>query len=59
MQSLLYTRPKLVFYDLVVERRKKTKTDVYKDDDLLDIVGDLCNFVMDHVVYYKGDYHNP
>ena len=33
--------------------------DVYRDDDLLEIVSDLCNFIMDHVVYYKGDYHNP
>jgi len=34
------------------------KRDVYKDDDLLEIVSDHCNFIIDQIVYYKGDYHN-
>jgi hypothetical protein len=32
--------------------------DVYKDDELIGIVDDVCNFIMDQVVYYKGAFHD-
>ena len=32
--------------------------DPYKDDELIEMVGDLCNFIMDQVVYVNGHYHN-
>jgi len=31
---------------------------VYKDDELLELVGDLCNFILDQIVNVKGDYHD-
>ena len=32
--------------------------DLYKDDELLELVGDLCNFIMYKVIYLKGEYHD-
>jgi hypothetical protein len=29
-----------------------------KDDEILEMVGELCNFIMDEIVYYKGIYHH-
>lgn len=37
---------------------KGKKRDVYKDDELLELVGDVCNFIMDEVIHYKGEYHD-
>jgi hypothetical protein len=37
---------------------KGKKRDVYRDDELLELVGDLCSFIIDHVIYFKGDYHD-
>ena len=34
------------------------KRDPYKDDQLLELVGDLCNFILDQIVYVKGTYHD-
>ena len=34
------------------------KRDPYKDDQLLELVGDLYNFILDQIVYVKGAYHN-
>lgn len=34
------------------------KRDPYKDDQLLDLVGDLCNFILDQIVHVKGAYHD-
>ena len=32
--------------------------DVYKDDELLGLVGDLCGFIIDEVISSIGDYHD-
>ena len=29
------------------------KRDPYKDDQLLELVGDLCNFILDQIVHVK------
>ena len=34
------------------------KIDTYKDDQLLELVGDLCNFILDQIVHVKGIYHD-
>ena len=34
------------------------KRDPYKDDQLLELVGDLCNFILDQIVHVKGTYHD-
>ena len=34
------------------------KRDPYKDDQLLELIGDLCNFILDQIVYVKGTYHD-
>jgi hypothetical protein len=34
------------------------RRDPYKDDELLEIVGDLCNFILDEIVHVKGTYHH-
>ena len=34
------------------------KRDPYKDDQLLELVGDLCNFILDQIVHVKGAYHD-
>ena len=34
------------------------KKDPYKDDQLLELVGDLCNFILDQIVHVKGAYHD-
>jgi hypothetical protein len=31
---------------------------MYKDDELLELVGDLCGFILDKIVHVKGDYHD-
>ena len=28
------------------------------DNQLLKLVGDLCNFILDQIVYVKGTYHD-
>ena len=43
---------------LVVKRRERNKKDSYKDDQLLELVGDLCNFILDQIVHVKGTYHD-
>ena len=35
------------------------KRDPYKDDQLLELIGNLCNFIMDQIVHVKGTYHYP
>ena len=32
--------------------------DIYKDDELLGLVGDLCGFIIDEVISSRGDYHD-
>jgi hypothetical protein len=32
------------------------RRDSYKDEQLLEIVGDLCNFIVDQIVHVKGIY---
>jgi hypothetical protein len=32
--------------------------DVYNDDELLGLVGDLNGFIVDQVISYRGDYHD-
>ena len=34
------------------------KRDSYKDDQPLELVGDLCNFILDQIVHVKGTYHD-
>ena len=34
------------------------KRDPYKDDELLELDGDLCNFILDQIVHVKGAYHD-
>ena len=34
------------------------KRDPYKDDQLLELVSDLCNFILDQIVHVKGAYHD-
>ena len=34
------------------------KRDPYKDDQLLELVGDLCNFILDQIIHVKGTYHD-
>ena len=34
------------------------KRDPYKDDQLLELIGDLCNFILDQIGYVKGTYHD-
>ena len=40
-----------------MERRKRNEKR-YKDDQLLELVGDLCNFMLDQIVHVKGTYHD-
>ena len=35
------------------------KRDPYKDDQLLELVGDLCDFILDQIISNKGSYHDP
>ena len=34
------------------------RNDPHKDDNLLELVGDLCNFIMDQIVLVRGIYHD-
>ena len=34
------------------------KRDLYKDDQLLELVGELCNFILDQIVHVKCAYHD-
>ena len=34
------------------------KGDPYKDDQLLELIDDLCNFILDQIVHVKGIYHD-
>ena len=34
------------------------KIDPYKDDKLLHLVDDHCNFILDQIVHVKGVYHD-
>ena len=34
------------------------KRDPYKDDQLLELVDDLCNFILDQIVHVKGTYND-
>ena len=34
------------------------KRDPYKEDQLLELVSDLCNFILDQIVHVKGAYHD-
>ena len=34
------------------------KRGLYKDDQLLELIGDLYNFILDQIVYVKGIYHD-
>ena len=34
------------------------KRDPYKDDQLLELIGDLYNFILDQNVHIKGTYHD-
>ena len=34
------------------------KRDTYKDDQLLELIDDLYNFILDQIVHVKGTYHD-
>ena len=34
------------------------KKDPYKDDQLLELIGDHCNFILDQIVHVRGAYHD-
>ena len=34
------------------------KIDPYKDNQLLELVCDLCNFILDQIVHVRGAYHD-
>ena len=34
------------------------KKDPYMDDQLLELVGDIYNFILDQIVHVKGTYHD-
>jgi hypothetical protein len=34
------------------------RRDPCKDDELLEIVNDLCNFTLDQIVHVRGTYHH-
>ena len=34
------------------------KRDPYKNDQLFELVGDLCNFILDQIVHVKGAYYD-
>ena len=34
------------------------KRDPYKDDQLLELIGDLYNFILDQIVHVEGIYHD-
>ena len=34
------------------------KRDPYKDDQLLELIGDLCNFILVQIVHVKGTFHD-
>ena len=34
------------------------KRDPYKDDQLLELVDDLCNFILDQIVHVRGAYND-
>ena len=34
------------------------KRDPYKDDQLLELIDNLCNFILDQIVHVKGTYHD-
>ena len=34
------------------------RNDPHKDDNLLELVGDLCNFIIDQIVHVRGLYHD-
>ncbi|XP_066362058.1 uncharacterized protein [Miscanthus floridulus] len=38
---------------------KGVRNDPHKDDNLLDLVNDLCNFIMDQIVHVRDTYHGP
>ena len=50
------TKPKLIL--LQWKEEKEMKRDPYKDDQHLELVGDLCNFILDPIVHVKGTYHD-
>ena len=37
-----------------MERRERNEKDPYKDDQLLELIGDLCNFILNQIVHVKG-----
>ena len=53
---VLNTKPKLVL--LKWKEEKQMKRDPYKDEQLLELVGDLCNFILDQIIHVKGTYHD-
>ena len=34
------------------------RNDPHKDDNLLELDGDLCNFIMDQIVHVRDIYHD-
>ena len=53
---LFLDMPKLVF--LQWQDEKGVRNDPHKDDNLLELVSDLCNFIMDQIINVGGIYHD-
>ena len=34
------------------------QSDTHKDDNLLELVGDLCSFILDQIIHVRGTYHD-
>ena len=49
--------PQLIL--LYWQEEKGMKANPHKDDNLLELVGDLCNFIMDQIIHIRGTYHDP
>jgi hypothetical protein len=40
------------------QEEKGTRADSYKDDNLSELIGDLCSFIMDQIIHVRGIYHD-
>ena len=47
-----------LIFSLPCEVSCGSRTDRPLDDQLLELVGDLCNFILDQIVHVKGTYHD-
>ena len=53
---LFLDMPKLIF--LQQQDEKGVRNDPHKDDNLLELVGDLCAFILDQIIHVRDNYHD-